>query len=449
MKTGKTENKRMAGVWTGGLSAFCLLLTAAHFLRAGDPAAVVLCLLMAVCSFFHTGWLVRSVTVLLAGGTLFWGVETVQLAQARMVAGLPFLHLLLVLSGVVLAHAAAVFLMRKRWQPVNGAQKARSTVFTMSLFLLLALNTFVPFPLLAGERLIPLPGINGLLIAALAWWGGFCAQGLSDPRTSPSRRRLMWTVFASVFFLQFFLGVTVAVSLLMTGRLHLPVPFMMLSGPVYRGEGIFMICLFCVSVLIAGSAWCSHLCYFGIWDCLSASSSQRRLRPAPVGSGARDWRLPVLAAAVAVPLILNVLQASYSVVVGAALAFMALAPLMWYMSSRSGGRVYCSSFCPMGLVAGLLGKLSPWRLSVDKDRCTGCMKCAAACQDRAMILREGKCEISYRCTLCRDCLMFCSHGALSLDCTLPVRGRRRISADPACIITISLMHILFLATARI
>ena len=138
------------------------------------------------------------------------------------------------------------------------------------------LDALVPFRLLMGERILPWQGVNGLAILLLAWWGGYCAEGLLNPQTSPRRRQVMWTVFASAFFLQFLLGVTVASSLLMTGKLHIPVPFMMISGPVYREEGFFMLALFSVSVLMAGSSWCSHLCYFGVWDCLAAASSRRK-----------------------------------------------------------------------------------------------------------------------------------------------------------------------------
>lgn len=99
------------------------------------------------------------------------------------------------------------------------------------------LDALVPFRLLMGERILPWQGANGLAILLLAWWGGYCAEGLLNPQTSPRRRQVMWTVFASAFFLQFLLGVTVAPSLLMTGKLHIPVPFMMISGPVYREEG--------------------------------------------------------------------------------------------------------------------------------------------------------------------------------------------------------------------
>ncbi len=66
-----------------------------------------------------------------------------------------------------------------------------------------------------------------------------------------------------------------------------------------------MLALFSVSVLLAGSAWCSHLCYFGVWDCLSAASSRRKGRPVKGGKGLRDWRWAALAAAVGTPLLLS------------------------------------------------------------------------------------------------------------------------------------------------
>ena len=247
---------------------------------------------------------------------------------------------------------------------------------------------------------------------------------------------------------RFLLGVTVASSLLMTGRLHVPVPFMMISGPVYRGEGIFMLALFSVSVLLAGSAWCSHLCYFGVWDCLSAASSRRKGRPVKGGKGLRDWRWAALAAAVGTPLLLSLwgLPVEYALAVALAAAF--LAPLAWRMSAAGGVREYCSRFCPMGLAAGLLGRLSPWRMLV-KETCTGCMQCAAACRDLAISREGGACRISRRCTLCRDCISRCSHGALGLGMAGPFSSVPSARADMYFVTLVSVMHVVFLATARV
>ena len=276
----------------GLISFFCFLMTAAHFLRGGADTGAILCLALAVLSFSGRGWLRRSVTFLLLASLVLWGVELVHLVRLRIVAGLPFARLGAILLGVLLLHAGAILWRRRGERNLSAPELARSRVFSASVALLFALDALAPFPLLLGERVLPWRGVNGVAILLLAWWGGYCAVGLLNPQASPRRRRVMWTVFASVFFLQFLLGVTVASSLLMTGRLHLPVPFMMLSGPVYRGEGMFMLALFSVSVLLVGSAWCSHLCYFGVWDCLSATSSRRKGRPVKGGKSSRGAPVP-------------------------------------------------------------------------------------------------------------------------------------------------------------
>ena len=52
----------------------------------------------------------------------------------------------------------------------------------------------------------------------------------------------------------------------MTGKLHLPVPMMILAGPIYRGHTSVMSILFLSTLILSGPAWCSHLCYFGAID---------------------------------------------------------------------------------------------------------------------------------------------------------------------------------------
>lgn len=247
----------------GLISLFCFLITAAYFLRGGMCAGIVLCMGLAFFSFSRRGWLRRSVTFLLQVSLLFWGAEAWRLARLWMMEGGPFLLWTSIPAAALLLHAVAILWRRRGEKNLPVPELARSRVFSVSVLLLFLLDALVPLRLLMGERILPWQGANGLAILLLAWWGGYCAEGLLNPQTSPRRRQVMWTVFASAFFLQFLLGVTVAPSLLMTGKLHIPVPFMMISGPVYREEGFFMLALFSVSVLMAGSSWCSHLCYFG------------------------------------------------------------------------------------------------------------------------------------------------------------------------------------------
>lgn len=102
----------------------------------------------------------------------------------------------------------------------------------------------------------------------------------------------------------------------------------------------------------------------------------------------------------------------------------------------------------MGLAAGLLGRLSPWRMRV-KETCTGCMQCAAACRDLAISREGGACRISRRCTLCRDCISRCSHGALGLGMAGPFSSVPSARADMYFVTLVSVMHVVFLATARV
>ncbi len=287
-----------------------------------------------------------------------------------------------------------------------------------------------------------IPAAALLLHAAAILWRRRGEKNLPVPELARSR------VFSVSVLLLFLLGVTVAPSLLMTGKLHIPVPFMMISGPVYREEGFFMLALFSVSVLMAGSSWCSHLCYFGVWDCLAAASFRRKGHPVPGGKKACDWRWFSLAAAVGIPLLLSVWGVPLGYALAAAFAVALTAPFAWKRSSENGVREYCSRFCPMGLTASLLGRLSPWRMRV-RETCTGCMRCASACRDLAISRGGGACRISRRCTLCRDCISRCPHGALSLGMAGPFSSVPSVRADMYFVTLVSVMHVVFLATARI
>ena len=92
---------------------------------------------------------------------------------------------------------------------------------------------------------------------------------MQDPAKVSRWRKYTWFVFSVVFFSQLLLGLLVSDKFLMTGKLHLPVPMMILAGPIYRGHTSVMTILFLSTVILSGPAWCSHLCYFGAIDNLA------------------------------------------------------------------------------------------------------------------------------------------------------------------------------------
>ena len=135
---------------------------------------------------------------------------------------------------------------------------------TAALFGTIAILTpllFVAPQVFLTERF--LPGWAPLHILLAGFWASWVASRLGDRDAAPRTRLFIWRLFSVAFFVQLALGLAGYGLFLMTGNLHLPVPGMILAAPLYRGGGLFMPILFGVSVLLAGAAWCSHLCYFG------------------------------------------------------------------------------------------------------------------------------------------------------------------------------------------
>lgn len=138
-----------------------------------------------------------------AGFPAFLGGGSLASGQAVDDGRGPFLLWTSIPAAALLLHAAAILWRRRGEKNLPVPELARSRVFSVSVLLLFLLDALVPFRLLMGERILPWQGVNGLAILLLAWWGGYCAEGLLNPQTSPRRRQVMWTVFASAFFSSF------------------------------------------------------------------------------------------------------------------------------------------------------------------------------------------------------------------------------------------------------
>lgn len=73
---------------------------------------------------------------------------------------------------------------------------------------------------------------------------------MQDRKERPKWRTRARLLFSIVFFGQL-LGILVNPVFLMTGKQHLPVPAIILAGPLYRLEGLFMPILFLSTLLLA------------------------------------------------------------------------------------------------------------------------------------------------------------------------------------------------------
>jgi polyferredoxin len=295
--------------------------------------------------------------------------------------------------------------------------------------------------LLLADRFFPGSGVVEIfIIAAYAAW--LCGL-LLEKRTQRKARSYAWAFFSFIFFGQLALGLLGFTSFLMTGSLHLPIPALIVAGPLFRGTGFFMLILFSVSVLLVGSAWCSHLCYIGAWD-----DRMSRVHKGKTG------RLPTWVPRVRIVLSMVVFTTALGmgligvpvlVAVWVAVIFGLIGvAIMLYVSRWMKMMVHCSAFCPLGVMSNLLGKVGPWRLRFS-DACTKCNACVAVCRYNA--ITPERLEAGYpafSCSLCRDCTAVCRHGAAEVR----FLGFASPKVTHIFVVLVTSLHAIFLGVAR-
>jgi ferredoxin len=421
------------------------LLLAAHFFRGGEPGLALAAALVPSILLVRRRWASQVVALAFAAGGVEWGLTTARLASVRAGYGEPWGRMALILGAVAAFTWLSAWLVWRRSRGAEADQKQGHAWLATSVFvavagLLVWVRRMVDLDLLLLDRF--LPGFGGVEILALAVYGGFLAERLRNPETQMRWRVRAWRIFSAVFFGQLLLGLLGFERFLMTGELHLPVPALIAAGPAYRGEGLFMLGLFLSTVALVGPAWCSHLCYIGAWD---DAMARARRRP----GFRRNDRLRALLALVVIggAIVLRIAGVGWLPATLLAAAFgLAGVAVMLIPSRRHGVMVHCTVYCPIGLLANLLGKLSPWRVRIDASDCTECMACSRVCRFSALELadiRAGK--PAHTCTLCTDCLTSCPQNTIRL--AFP--GLSPARAHDAFTWLVVVLHVTFLGVARI
>ncbi len=318
----------------------------------------------------------------------------------------------------------------------------RVAAFLLTLSLLAVVQIAVDRPMLMAERWLTGAGwVEALALGAYAAW---LLGAVYDPRDTARWRRRLWTLFSIVFFTQLALGLSGIEIFLMSGKLHLPIPAVIVAGPLYRGDGFFMPILFAATVLLVGPAWCSYLCYIGSWD-LHAAASRRR--PAQLPRWRNWFRVGVLAVIVVTALGLRMIGAPGAVATALGLAVgLVGVGIMLIASRRTGTMIHCALYCPIGLAADVLGKLSPFRLRINDDTCTDCGACALKCRYSALRPEHIAARTpGLSCTLCGDCVAACK--GRSFEYRLGRLSPR--TARAAFLVLVVSLHAVFLGVARI
>lgn len=274
--------------------------------------------------------------------------------------------------------------------------------------MLLIVQFKVPKPMLLLDRFFP--GTGWLEIVVLSLYAGWLTPKILNPLTSVRWRAILWLTFSIIFFSQLTLGLLGMEKFLMSGKLHLPIPALIIGGPLYRGEGFFMPIMLLATLLVIGPAWCSYFCYIGSWDFI-ASRRKKRSTPMPV------WRQPVrlvilaLVTMAAYLLGKSDLPVSYVIWIAAFFGLGGIA-VMSLVSPKKGVMTHCTTYCPIGAVANVLGKVSPFRLKIN-DSCVSCQKCSKICRYDALKLDDiERKKPGSSCTLCGDCISSCKKDSI-------------------------------------
>ncbi|MCP4571563.1 MAG: 4Fe-4S binding protein [bacterium] len=422
----------------------CLLL-AAHHSRAGETGLIGLWLTVPLALLLRRRWADLALQTVLVAGAAEWMLTLRNFVVAYESMGKPAGRMTLILGAVALFTLLSAALLstkgRRRRLPADDPWGAGLAAFLLAGVLLVTVQLVTdPAGILLERFLVAGGWWEG---AVLAFYAGWLADRLREPRRIKQLRPRVWLVFSMVFFTQLLLGLAGVEKLLMTGKLHLPVPALIAVGPLFRGGGLFMAILFAVSVLVLGPAWCSWLCYIGAWDDRAARA---RRRPATLPRWRTPARLGILAVVMAVAFALGRLGVS-SVTAGWLAAGFGLVGvgIMAVWSRRSGHMVHCTLWCPMGWLATRLGKVSPWRMRI-AESCTDCGACTPACRYDALYPADVLARVpGEACTLCGDCVSRCP--TASIEYRLPKVDPTR--ARMVFFVIVAAWHAVYLGVARL
>ena len=425
----------------------CSLLMGAHASRGGwGLLAASGFALFPLLFFARRRWILNVTRVLLVVAAFEWLRSAWVYGSQRAALGQPSLRLWLILGGVAAFHLVAASLLSGprvvTWFDRNERTAPVATGAFLVAFGLLAIIQVKPaLRLLLLDRFVSGGGWAELLV--LSVYAAFVADWLLDTPKIPTWRFRIWMLFSVVFFAQLGLGLAGFTTFLMTGALHLPVPAMIVGGPVFRGGGFFMPILFLVTIAFVGPAWCSHLCYFGAWD-NAAARILPRARPTPRWLPHLRWALLALVVLAALGLRAAGVPTTVAASCGLGFGLVGVA-LMVLWSRRTGVMTHCVGYCPIGALATGLGKLSPFRLEIGEG-CTECRACTVVCRFRALEIEDlRRRRAGIACTLCGDCLPSC-HGTFIRYRYLGLSPR---AARGLFVALIAAFHAVFLGVARI
>ena len=197
-----------------------------------------------------------------------------------------------------------------------------------------------------------------------------------------------------------------------------------------------MLLIWLVCTLTVGRGWCSWICFYGGWEeGFSHVGKKRRINLLPKNREVRDfhfgffffillaslcelaciycdWFCPFKLVTEFSPI--NSIPSLIAAVMFIGL-FLGLVVVLPILTKK---RTQCSSLCPFGAFASLTDRFSMFKIKIDTEKCTGCLKCAMTCPFSAIdikTIQEKKGHPELTCAKCGECVGVCPQKAISYD----------------------------------
>ncbi len=219
-------------------------------------------------------------------------------------------------------------------------------------------------------------------------------------------------------------------------------PGVLLTFPPSLETFLVILGLYVVSGLLLGKAWCGWICPFGgIGEVFTGGKKRRwsllrltEVVSSPSGKGfpgglrdeVKDVKYGVLLGTLLAAIYFSIQWFCIFCWAGIASWIMALVNLAFFIGILVfffmvlpflTKRRWCQTFCPIGAGLGLMGKISPFKITFDKSICTHDYACAIVCPTGAIsknTLENGG-SPSSECDFCSRCLEFCPAGAIKMN----------------------------------
>lgn len=432
------------------VSVFLLsIITAAHFYRQSEKGLVVVSLISPFLLIFPKKWIWLALQYIIFLNSIEWLKTTFSIITIRITTKEPYLKVVFIMSAILFLNILSLLLITNKNFKKRYHSDSTSYLPSFFGFVFITILAAIPYKKLHSiqplilERLLPTFG--WLEIFFLGIYGAILIEKILLSKYFQFLRKKIWVLFSLVFFVQFLLGLSGFSQFLMSNKLHLPIPGILIAGPIFRGNfSLFMPLLLFSSLILIGPAWCSWLCYFGPLDLIAAGKNKN---PTKISIQTTIiLRIILMCLLITIPLLLRFVNANimFATVMGILYGITGIY-IMIKLSKNKGVMIHCTSYCPIGLINTIIGKINPFRIKI-KTSCIKCNKCINVCKYGALsqqTLYEGAPDL--RCTLCGDCVFCCvgEHIQYSFLSLSPQISKKIF------ITIIIIIHTLFLGFGRI